>query len=1521
MGGVFVVMTLHKLTAGDGYTYLTRHIAGGDRDLQPGQDPTEYYTAEGNPPGRWGGRGAGGLGLSGTVTEAQMRHLFGQGMHPDADLLIDTYLREHTRDGMSAEQLERVKEKAIRHATLGRRFPIYQTLEDFDTRVNARLNLIRAETGRAPTEAEIGKTRADEARRARGAVAGYDLVFTPVKSLVLLWALDERPWVRQAVRAIHEQARDSALALLEEHAAFTRTGDTGQAQLATRGLVYAVFDHYDSRDGDPNLHSHVTISGKIQGEDGIWRSIDGRALHRIAVAASEHYNSQVETLGQASLGLGFATRTDTAHKRHPVREIIGMPLEYLRTFSQRRQAIDTRYDELIVDFRRTHGHDPDHQSAFRLAERANLDTRGPKPLPRSLTNLRADWRQRLTVAHGPGALKLVIRLVTASAPTEVPPPQAVELSDEQITALATLTIGRVEQARSTWTVWNLRAEAERLLRDPPTTVCPQGAGVADHNQRVALVGRVVGEAVAGCVPVTVQPDLNEPAGLRRPDGASVFVEHAAARYTSQALLDAEARLLEAAQTRVRTLGLTPDLVAELLDRFETSTGTKLDPGQRAMVIRFATDPHLISVGLGPAGAGKTTTMRAYQQVLSDNGQRLIPLAASSAAAAVLSRELNVPAENVHKFVYDHLTGTPPSPSGTWAGFYQRFFQLRHGDVILVDEAGLAGTRNLDTLRELATRFGATLRLLGDHRQLSAPESGGALRLLATTVGAVELNTLHRFTSPAEADATRQLRDGDTRALDFYSAERRIAGGSAEAMIEQAYTAWQKDMNAGMRSLMLASTTTGVTALSARARADRVTAGQVEPDGVTLHDGNLAGRGDWIVTRDNQRTMTCNRGRDWVRNGDAWTITHRNRDGSLKVRHLGHGGTITLPADYVTANVELLYATTVHRAQGATVDTTHALITQDMTRETLYVAATRARQSTTLYAVTHQILPVDEDARMDRTIYDRHARAAREILETVLATEGAQPSATEAVTKAKDDANSLATLVPRLRHALEKADHNRLREVVTTVLGQDASGVCADTAWPSVARALRTAETQGWDLPQLLAATARRGPLSKAESPAELLAWRIGDHTDGSTPPPPLAQPTQDDVERYSDLLRPILASDVTIDPDQGTGIPRLLHTDPHTGNTNLDKVLRIALGDSDTERVTNEQGWPALRAAIRRAEYAGHDPLKSMFACVLSRPLGEVQSLSQVLAWRLAQYVEITPPPVGKNFEDADGPEAWRQVAWTIKAAEQAGHPAETLLETMPVGVGLEGVRHHLRQHLRPAPTAGVLPWLAPTPQTSEPEFAAYLTEVNTAITARVSDLNLGTTTSRPRWLSGLGERPIDPQPEKRWIEAARIVAAYRDQYQITTDDPTQPLGPYVPSDRAAHTAFLHAADAVLTARRPGRFKADPGALRIAIDVYLALSDTDRETITATIARRLGTDWLGPQTGDADTLLTAPAYATHLHQELLTRGAITGPELDPSRTQPTGPTRRPMLFGPVGASQAPMESQRQPIQMGIEISW
>jgi hypothetical protein len=119
-----MVMTIAKITAGDGYTYLTRHTAHGDADPAGKHDAAAYYTAEGSPPGRWIGRGAPLLGLAGQqVTEDQMRTLFGHGEHPNADAIITAHIKAHARPDMTASQLKQLRDDAIKAARLGRPFP------------------------------------------------------------------------------------------------------------------------------------------------------------------------------------------------------------------------------------------------------------------------------------------------------------------------------------------------------------------------------------------------------------------------------------------------------------------------------------------------------------------------------------------------------------------------------------------------------------------------------------------------------------------------------------------------------------------------------------------------------------------------------------------------------------------------------------------------------------------------------------------------------------------------------------------------------------------------------------------------------------------------------------------------------------------------------------------------------------------------------------------------------------------------------------------------------------------------------------------------------------------------------------------------------------------------------------------------------------------------------------------------------------------------------------------------------
>jgi conjugative relaxase-like TrwC/TraI family protein len=1068
---VVSMMTVHKLSAGDGYTYLTRQVASAD-ERRAGQSLADYYVARGNPAGVWLGSGAAALGVASTeVTETQMRALFGSGCHPDREAMMAAGVPEpQTR--------------------LGAAYPNYAPLAPYEERVAKAVAEFAASHDRHPSASERNRIAAREARRGRRAVAGFDLVFTPVKSASVLWGLGG-PEIRGIVEYAHHEAVASALTWIEKHAAFTRTGHAGTAQVDTTGLVAAAFDHRESRSGDPDLHTHVAVANKVCGLDGKWRSLDARGLHAIGVAASERYNTRFEDALARRLGVVFVERPGRSLGKQPVREISGIPLELLQHFSKRRAAIETRYAELRHDYRAEHGRDPNRSTQLQLAQQATLETREGKPAGRTLAEQVSDWTDQATGVVGSQDIARMLSAATHRTMTMS------SLTDDDVADYARRVVHNVAEQRSTWTRWNIYAETERVLRP---------LRFASASERESATDSVVTQATSPSVSIRIaEPALVvEPSQLTRGDGQSVFVPHGSERYTTSEVLTAEDTLIEAgspgsAGTTQHPIDLL--IVEAAVAALEAETGVVLDHGQRSLVHSFTRSTARLAVGIGPAGAGKTTAMRAFTSAWEAGGGRVVLLATSSKAAQVLGSELGARAENLHKFLHENRPQNWPENHGH-PGLYDAWFQLHPGDVVVVDEAGMAGTLHLTELVRLATDAGASVRLLGDPAQLAAVDAGGALRLLEREVGAAYLTDLHRFSNPDEAMATLGLRAGDTSALDFYENYNRIRSGSRDGMLEDAYAGWARDLLAGSTSVLIAATSADVIALNTRARLERVLAGQVESDGITLHDGNQAGVGDWVITRTNARVLTYRRGQDWVRNGDTWIVQSRHEDGSLTLQNRSHpdahAARIRLPASYVADSVELGYAVTAHRVQGATTDTAHALVTPEMTREALYVASTRGREATTWYAATDPTLDIDGHTE------PHPAATVHELLTKILARSGSEDSAHDTLRKTDTEARSLRVLVARYQHARALAARDSLGHHIASATGipaRERQRLLHDSGAGHLAEVLADAASRGGNPARVLQAAydlgssdaAEPGGLQGAHSPALVLATRIQDY--------------------------------------------------------------------------------------------------------------------------------------------------------------------------------------------------------------------------------------------------------------------------------------------------------------------------------------------------------------------------------------------------------------------------------------------
>ncbi len=367
----------------------------------------------------------------------------------------------------------------------------------------------------------------------KGAVAGFDLTFSPAKSVSTLWAIAP-PEVASRIQQAHDAAVQDAVAFLESHAIFTREGAGGPRQVETRGLVAAAFTHRDSRAGHPDLHTHVAVANKVQTRGGKWLSIYGTILHEhVVAAASEAYNTALEAHLHTHLGVRFVDVPRPGGKRS-VREIAGVDAALMKRWSSRRADIEDRVTELTGEFTKQHGRPPTEKESIALAQRANLETRQANHEPRSEADQRSTWHSEAADLFGERGLRV---MVNTDLNHDQPP--RTQITSAWLASTADEVITELESHRATWQSWHMYAEARRQVRD--LDLAPgQVADVVEH-----LVDAVTTRLF------NLTPDLDpitEPAALRRSDGVSVYRHTGADHFTSPAMLAAEQRIVGAAGT-------------------------------------------------------------------------------------------------------------------------------------------------------------------------------------------------------------------------------------------------------------------------------------------------------------------------------------------------------------------------------------------------------------------------------------------------------------------------------------------------------------------------------------------------------------------------------------------------------------------------------------------------------------------------------------------------------------------------------------------------------------------------------------------------------------------------------------------------------------------------------------------------------------------------------------------------------------------------------------------------------------
>jgi conjugative relaxase-like TrwC/TraI family protein len=400
------------------------------------------------------------------------------------------------------------------------------------------------------------------------------------------------------------------------------------------------------------------------------------------------------------------------------------------------------------------------------------------------------------------------------------------------------------------------------------------------------------------------------------------------RFSTAELLAVEARIVDSAARRGgRQFGVVPvtTLGHALAER------PSLSVEQRAMVARLTRSGIPVEVVVGRAGAGKTFALDAARSAWQGDGRRVLGAALAARAAAELESGAGIPATTIDRLLLDLERPGPESA-------------LPPGSVIVIDEAGMVGSRKLARILAVAERDRAKVVLVGDPRQLPEIEAGGAFAALAARDDVIELVENRRQSQAWERDALNELRSGSVvKAVAAYHAHGRIhLAATADAARDDLVGDWWAARQGGADAAMYALRRRDVDDLNDRARRHMAAAGLLGEETISAAGRELA-TGDRIVCLRNHRRLG-------VRNGTTATITAVDTDtGTITI---GVGGeTRVLPEKYLKAgHVTHGYAMTVHKSQGANVDLGFLLGLAALYREAGYTGGSRSRHGTHIYLV-------------------------------------------------------------------------------------------------------------------------------------------------------------------------------------------------------------------------------------------------------------------------------------------------------------------------------------------------------------------------------------------------------------------------------------------------------------------------------------------------------------------------------------------------------------------------------------------
>lgn len=527
---------------------------------------------------------------------------------------------------------------------------------------------------------------------------GYDVTLSAPKSVSLLAEVDGRI----DVRAAHEAAVDAVLGYIEQHLAFARVTVAGQTRLEqTDNIIVARFPHTVSRALDPQTHTHLVIANATLDKEGVWRSLDNSALYRHQKLLGAIYDTE---LAANMRQLGY--RIEPGPKGNW--EVAGFSREQVTHFSQRAQAIEERLQGF--------GLTRDTATAAQR-EDATLRTRPTKPEfePEAL---RETWRQRAQAIGIDFQQVERQRAILEHSPIEL---SYTTKSADGAVAFGLAHVSERESVMSRVTL--IEAALSHVRQTAPWSLVT-----------LPSVEHAIGKAIESrAALVTATHDFTTPGALEREKAMLALLEQG--REATPAI--ATTRMVDQAITAYEAAK-----EAELGHPFSLTSGQ----AAAAELALTSTDRY---IGLqGYAGVGKTTMLDLVRQVAREHDYQVLGMAPSAEAARTLQDETGIESRTTASFLMDvtasqrtaaarrtvELTATVDLAGKdvrTLSVKLPSTFRPQPAERVLwvLDEASLAGQREVTELMRAADKVGARLLLVGDRLQLSSVASGKPFELL------------------------------------------------------------------------------------------------------------------------------------------------------------------------------------------------------------------------------------------------------------------------------------------------------------------------------------------------------------------------------------------------------------------------------------------------------------------------------------------------------------------------------------------------------------------------------------------------------------------------------------------------------------------------------------------------------------------------------------------------------------------------------------------------------------------------